>query len=69
MPKKCCHGAEVAKGYQCVCFVVHVVYTFTSSAKREYTVHLEVKRGGGVICNIAAMILKVLQVQSSVGEL
>ena len=46
------------------------IATFTSSpAKREYTAHLEVKGGGRPICNIAAMLLKVLQiqVQSSVG--
>ena len=32
---------------QCVCFVEHAVYTFTSSpAKKEYNVHLEVKGEG-----------------------
>ena len=33
---------------QCVCFVVHAVYPFTSSPLiGECTVHLEVKGGGG----------------------
>ena len=45
---------------------MHAVCTFP--AKRKYTVHLEVKWGGKLICNIAATILKVLQIQSSVGE-
>ena len=47
---------------QCVFFVEHAVYTFTSlPAKRGYNVHLEVKgRGGELICDIAAD-LKVLQ--------
>ena len=44
---------------------MHAVYTFTSPAKREYTVHLEVKGGRGDY--IAAMFLKVLQIQSSIG--
>ena len=45
---------------------MHAVCTFP--AKRKYTVHLEVKWGGKLICNIVATILKVLQIQSSVGE-
>ena len=45
---------------------MHAVCTFP--AKRKYTVHLEVKWGGKLICNIAATILKGLQIQSSVGE-
>ena len=50
----------------CVYLVVHAVYTFTYPAKREYTVHMEVKggRGGDYI---AAMFVEVLQIQSSVG--
>ena len=46
---------------------MHAVYTFTST-KIECTVQVEVKGGGGLLCNIAAMLLKVLQIQSSVGE-
>ena len=40
------------------CTPMHAVYTFTSSTKREYTVHLEEKKEGGLICNIATMLLK-----------
>ena len=40
----------------CVYLVEHAVYTFTYPAKREYSVHLEVKGGRGDY--IAAMFLK-----------
>ena len=46
---------------QCVYLVVHAVYTFTYPAKREHTVHLEVKGGGGLHC------CHVFKIQSSVG--
>ena len=39
-----------------------------SHLQRECTVQVEVKGGGGLLCNIAAMLLKVLQIQSSFGE-
>ena len=45
---------------------MHAVNTFP--AKRKYTVYLEMKWGRKLICNIAATLLKVLQIQSSVGE-